>query len=401
MSEQFAHQVLRIAVAQICKSKEFGDFDGAAEGHAFDTFVDVIGKYIEKIGRLCRTYAEHDGRTESNLLDLLQSFDRLEPNRVDWRDLERMCREVPWQVPYTTGIPAFPVDKRPRRAQQYGEKRKAPAISSTAANLLASAKRQKTGESGDGDADKGKDGSKSEDGTGNAKASSAQNDGKSATNAATKTSVDSSTTSVDAKAKDAATANGTTATEGTDGAATSSSGDKSNAMDVDDGKGAQNATTSGATDKDKDKKNDSDKDKKTKDTNKPHVPRQEDTLERPLYVPGHYPSFPERYTYSYTYVDATKRESDPKAILDRNLKDKRRVQEALVRISQGSGAASKPDRAFGEPMDDLRGSAAARNALATPASSSNLSLSNSAGSKTKESSSHNETTLPSLPGAFS
>jgi len=266
---------------------------------------------------------------------------------------------------------------------------------------LASAKRQKTGESGDGDADKGKDGSKSEDGTGNAKASSAQNDGKSATNAATKTSVDSSTTSVDAKAKDAATANGTTATEGTDGAATSSSGDKSNAMDVDDGKGAQNATTSGATDKDKDKKNDSDKDKKTKDTNKPHVPRQEDTLERPLYVPGHYPSFPERYTYSYTYVDATKRESDPKAILDRNLKDKRRVQEALVRISQGSGAASKPDRAFGEPMDDLRGSAAARNALATPASSSNLSLSNSAGSKTKESSSHNETTLPSLPGAFS
>ncbi len=64
-------------------------------------------------------YAEHDGRTESSLLDLLQAFDRLEPNAVDWRDLERMCREIPWQLPVTSGIPDFPVERRKRRLQ-YG-----------------------------------------------------------------------------------------------------------------------------------------------------------------------------------------------------------------------------------------------------------------------------------------
>eukprot|EP00516_Mucochytrium_quahogii_P004570 CAMPEP_0203761068 /NCGR_PEP_ID=MMETSP0098-20131031/14238_1 /ASSEMBLY_ACC=CAM_ASM_000208 /TAXON_ID=96639 /ORGANISM=" , Strain NY0313808BC1" /LENGTH=252 /DNA_ID=CAMNT_0050654903 /DNA_START=167 /DNA_END=925 /DNA_ORIENTATION=- len=119
MSDKFAEQVLRIAVAQICSNDQFGNFN-SAEGHAFATLVDVVGKYIEKIGRLCRRYAEHDGRTESNMLDLLQTFEKMEPDRVDWRDLERMCREVPWQVPYTSGVPDFPVEKRKRR-RQYGE----------------------------------------------------------------------------------------------------------------------------------------------------------------------------------------------------------------------------------------------------------------------------------------
>ncbi|GBG26872.1 Transcription initiation factor TFIID subunit 3 [Hondaea fermentalgiana] len=435
MSDQFAHQVLRIAVAQICRSKEFGDFDAAAEGHAFDTFVDVIGKYIEKIGRLCRTYAEHDGRTESNLLDLLQAFDRLEPNRVDWRDLERMCREVPWQVPYTTGIPNFPVDKRPRRAQQYGEKRKSALPSSTAADLLASAKRQKT------------DGEQANGGTEHADAAGASLQGASAATAngeANKSSLTSgegaaangvsssssstssaavagggSTADESGKAKDSSAASAAAgAADGTanndKGSSGTSSNDKNNKtndnnknsdkMEVD------SETKGGAEAKDKKK---SKNDKSSKASKSRAKSRQEDTLEHPLFVPSHFPSFPERYTYSYTYVDATKRETDPKAILERSLEDKRRVQEALVRISQGSGTATKHDGAFGEPADDRkRGGAAnagAAQSSAAEGKSSATASSQSAGSSAAASgtrgpdvaSERAADTLPSLPSAFS
>ena len=119
MSDQFAAQVMRIAVAQILRHDDFGRFD-SCEGHAFQLLVDVVGKYIERIGQLARRYAEHDRRTESGLLDLLQAFEKLTPNRVDLHDLERTCREVPWQVPATSGVPEFPVDHRKRRAP-YGE----------------------------------------------------------------------------------------------------------------------------------------------------------------------------------------------------------------------------------------------------------------------------------------
>ncbi len=51
MSDKFAQQIMKIAIAQICV--KFGDF-GHSEGRAFALLTDVIGKFIQKIGRLCR-----------------------------------------------------------------------------------------------------------------------------------------------------------------------------------------------------------------------------------------------------------------------------------------------------------------------------------------------------------
>ncbi len=154
MSDQFAAQVMRIAVAQILRHDDFGRFD-SCEGHAFQLLVDVVGKYIERIGQLARRYAEHDRRTESGLLDLLQAFEKLTPNRVDWHDLERTCREVPWQVPATSGVPDFPVDHRKRRAP-YGEPGAAGGSSSNS-NSSSSSSSSSSGGSKPGEEDDGEE----------------------------------------------------------------------------------------------------------------------------------------------------------------------------------------------------------------------------------------------------
>lgn len=118
MSDQFAQQMMRIAVAQICS--QHGEFE-KSEGHAFNLLVDAVGKYVEKIGRLCRRYAEQALRTETELIDLIQVFEKgLAPHPVKWQKLESMCREVAWQIPATSGVPEFPVERRKRR-RQYGD----------------------------------------------------------------------------------------------------------------------------------------------------------------------------------------------------------------------------------------------------------------------------------------
>jgi len=224
MAEEFARQVLRIAVAQIARTKEVGDVDASAEGEAFEKLVEVVGHYIEHIGLLTRRFSEHDGRTVSNKRDLLQAFAQMRPHRIDWRDLARMCKEVPWQVPSTSGIPYFPVDRRPIRGPKYGDQEKRGASDIRAEEIVRAAKKQKLSD------------------------------------------------------------------------------------------GKPNATAVNGINEDGEEMKDG-------------------STDHPGYVPSHFPNFPEKHTYSYTYVNAKERETDPKAILEKNLDNKRRVQEALVKLS--------------------------------------------------------------------
>ncbi len=46
MAEHFSKEVLKVSIAKICRRQSID----AADEHAFDTLVDVVGKYIESIG---------------------------------------------------------------------------------------------------------------------------------------------------------------------------------------------------------------------------------------------------------------------------------------------------------------------------------------------------------------
>eukprot|EP00515_Schizochytrium_aggregatum_P002615 CAMPEP_0202053980 /NCGR_PEP_ID=MMETSP0963-20130614/6180_1 /ASSEMBLY_ACC=CAM_ASM_000494 /TAXON_ID=4773 /ORGANISM="Schizochytrium aggregatum, Strain ATCC28209" /LENGTH=273 /DNA_ID=CAMNT_0048619363 /DNA_START=64 /DNA_END=885 /DNA_ORIENTATION=- len=272
MSDQFAQQVMQIAVAQICQHEDFGNYD-SAESHAFSLLTDVVGKYIEKIGKLSRRFAEHDGRTECNMLDLLQAFDKLEPNRVDWRELVRMCREVPWQVPYTSGVPEFPVERRKRRTQ-YGEGAAGAASSSSQVpEDWLELKRKRLGQAG---------------------------------------------------------------VEGKD-------------------------------------------------------------REHPLYVPNHFPPFPEKHTYSRTDVDAIEREKEATVILEHHLEEKRRVQRALANIH--NLADTSTTRAFGD-LDPAGTAEAPRTGPVTDAAAAAATASAPAAAGGEAASAEATGSAPSLPTAF-
>ena len=95
-------------MAKICGRLGFD----SADGHAFDTLVDVVGKYIETLGLMTKTLAEHDGRTKCELMDVLQAFETMEPHKIDWKDLVRMADEMMWDVPFASGKRLLPLSIR-------------------------------------------------------------------------------------------------------------------------------------------------------------------------------------------------------------------------------------------------------------------------------------------------
>jgi len=117
MSDKFAEEIISIAIAQIANDPSFGGFNNI-EGHALHTMVSVVGKYIESIGKQTRSWAEHGGRTESNVSDILQAFESMPGSSIDWKELERMCKEC--QVVPLSGVPDFPVERRKKR-REYGK----------------------------------------------------------------------------------------------------------------------------------------------------------------------------------------------------------------------------------------------------------------------------------------
>eukprot|EP00511_Aplanochytrium_stocchinoi_P003084 CAMPEP_0204830338 /NCGR_PEP_ID=MMETSP1346-20131115/8475_1 /ASSEMBLY_ACC=CAM_ASM_000771 /TAXON_ID=215587 /ORGANISM="Aplanochytrium stocchinoi, Strain GSBS06" /LENGTH=232 /DNA_ID=CAMNT_0051960517 /DNA_START=176 /DNA_END=874 /DNA_ORIENTATION=- len=132
MAEHFSKEVLKVSIAKICRRQSID----AADEHAFDTLVDVVGKYIESIGMLTKTFAEHDGRTKGTLVDLLQAFECLEPNRMRWKELITMADMAMWEISFPTGIPDYPVHAKKQKKldknnRKYGDKTAADADNPT------------------------------------------------------------------------------------------------------------------------------------------------------------------------------------------------------------------------------------------------------------------------------
>ena len=71
--------------------------------------------------RLTKTLAEHDGRTKGNLMDLLQTFETMEPNKMRWQELITMADMAMWEISFPCGIPEYPANaKRHRKMKMYG-----------------------------------------------------------------------------------------------------------------------------------------------------------------------------------------------------------------------------------------------------------------------------------------
>eukprot|EP01130_Rhizamoeba_saxonica_P014099 TRINITY_DN6109_c0_g1_i1.p1 TRINITY_DN6109_c0_g1~~TRINITY_DN6109_c0_g1_i1.p1 ORF type:complete len:294 (-),score=70.78 TRINITY_DN6109_c0_g1_i1:94-975(-) len=112
MSDIYARHLLKIVVAQICQTLDLqGIENGAAE-----TLVDVVQKFIEQIGLLSHSYAEHSCRSECNINDVIKAIEEMTgDNALRELALYYSGRE---DLVFPKVVPPFPVSKdiheRPR-----------------------------------------------------------------------------------------------------------------------------------------------------------------------------------------------------------------------------------------------------------------------------------------------
>lgn len=67
MAEQYARKVTNTLVSQMA---EVAGFD-LAHGNAIDAVADVMLRFIGEIGELSKDFAESEGRTDVNVLDVV------------------------------------------------------------------------------------------------------------------------------------------------------------------------------------------------------------------------------------------------------------------------------------------------------------------------------------------
>ena len=68
MSEEYARSVSKQVVAQLAEREGFQ----LAHGNALDALADVLNRFIREIGTYAKDYAEVQGRTDVNVLDLVR-----------------------------------------------------------------------------------------------------------------------------------------------------------------------------------------------------------------------------------------------------------------------------------------------------------------------------------------
>jgi histone H3/H4 len=73
MAEDYACQISTQVVAQLAEREGFA----LAHGNALDALADVMNRFIREIGMYAKDYAELQGRTDVNLLDVVRSSARL------------------------------------------------------------------------------------------------------------------------------------------------------------------------------------------------------------------------------------------------------------------------------------------------------------------------------------
>ncbi|KAL6987368.1 hypothetical protein U1Q18_013117 [Sarracenia purpurea var. burkii] len=118
-ANEFGREVSKIAVAQICKSVGFENFNESA----LDDLTDIAIRYVRDLGKTASFYANLAGRTESNVFDVIQGLEDL----CSFRGFSGASEVGRWitgsgsvrqiveyvgdaeEVPFAQAIPHFPV----------------------------------------------------------------------------------------------------------------------------------------------------------------------------------------------------------------------------------------------------------------------------------------------------
>lgn len=119
MCDHFVRKLSKIFIAQVCHELGYSSIQESA----WETLADVLQRYIEEIGFKSRFYAELNGRTECNFLDVKKSFDDLQ---CSLRDLFTFATNNE-ETPFAKGVvPAFPVKKTKVDTSMKAEKKNTP-----------------------------------------------------------------------------------------------------------------------------------------------------------------------------------------------------------------------------------------------------------------------------------
>jgi len=100
---------MKIVVAQICHSYNFTGI----ENSACDALIDLLQRYIEEIGYYSITYAQHAGRVDCNINDILLGLTELNVSFEDLKNHFSQSQEV--LLPFERTIPKFPVQLKAKK----------------------------------------------------------------------------------------------------------------------------------------------------------------------------------------------------------------------------------------------------------------------------------------------
>ena len=101
MCDQFAREIAKIVVVQICKNEGFDSIQASA----LDALTDILVKYIEELGYGAHLYAELSCRTDCNFLDLCLALKDCNVTLRELLDYSTNTEEIPFAKP----IPPFPI----------------------------------------------------------------------------------------------------------------------------------------------------------------------------------------------------------------------------------------------------------------------------------------------------
>jgi histone H3/H4 len=87
MAEEYARSISKQVVAQLAEREGFQ----LAHGNALDALADVLNRFIREIGTYAKDYAELQGRTDVNVLDLVcpSNFQHYQNAQADELQRER------------------------------------------------------------------------------------------------------------------------------------------------------------------------------------------------------------------------------------------------------------------------------------------------------------------------
>jgi len=109
MSQEFPRGLMKLVIAQICQSYNFTSI----ENSACDALIDLLQRYIEEIGYYSNTYAQHAGRVDCNVNDILLGLSELNVSYEDLKQHFSHSQEI--LLPFERTIPKFPMAQKTKK----------------------------------------------------------------------------------------------------------------------------------------------------------------------------------------------------------------------------------------------------------------------------------------------